>query len=198
MMDFLGQLIESGGYSGIALLAFIETIVLPLPSEIFMPMAGYVAARGTLSLPGVIAAGTFGSMVGAMAWYGLGRAIGLDRMRDLAARHGRWLTLHPADIDRVNDWFARHGGAAVLLGRMVPGVRAVISIPAGIAHMPVARFLLLSTIGSLAWTTLLVVAGHRLGSHYGDVAAWAGPVSNGVFAVLLLVYLWRLLTFKAH
>ncbi len=196
MLQILGNLIERGGYAGIALLAFIETIFPPIPSEVFMPMAGFVAARGTLSLPGVIAAGTIGSLAGAWLWYLLGRAIGLDRMITLAARHGRWLTLHPGDIEKASRWFAHHGSAMVLLGRMVPGIRSVVSIPAGIAHMNNGRFLLLSGIGSLLWTALLMTAGYLLGDRYTVVAGWAGPVSNIVIGLVVATYLWRLVTFK--
>ena len=198
MFDALTQLIERGGYWGILALTFIETIFPPIPSELFMPMAGYVAARGTLSLPGVIIAGTLGSLAGAWFWYGLGRAIGLERMKALAARHGRWLTLHPRDIDRGARWFDRHGGPVVLFGRMVPAIRSVVSIPAGIAHMPQGRFLLFSGVGSLVWTTLLMTAGYRLGADYAQVAGWAGPVSNAVVALAIGAYLWRLVTFKAE
>jgi membrane protein DedA with SNARE-associated domain len=198
VFEALTQLIERGGYWGILALTFIETIFPPIPSELFMPMAGYVAARGPLTLPGVIAAGTLGSLAGAWFWYALGRAIGLDRARQLAARHGRWLTLHPRDIDRGAAWFERHGAPVVLFGRMVPAIRSVVSVPAGIAHMPVRRFLLYSGIGSLVWTTILMTAGYRLGEDFGKVASWAGPVSNLVVAVLVGGYLWRLVTFKAE
>lgn len=197
MFEALTQLIERGGYWGVLALTFIETIFPPIPSELFMPMAGYVAARGDMTLPGVIAAGTLGSLAGAWFWYALGRAIGLDRARQLAARHGRWLTLHPRDIDRGAAWFERHGAPVVLFGRMVPAIRSVISVPAGIAHMPVRRFLLYSGIGSFVWTTLLMTAGYRLGEDFDKVAVWAGPVSNGVVTLLIAGYLWRLVTFKA-
>ncbi len=197
MFEALTQLIERGGYWGVLALTFIETIFPPIPSELFMPMAGYVAARGDMTLPGVIAAGTLGSLAGAWFWYALGRAIGPDRARQLAARHGRWLTLHPRDIDRGAAWFERHGAPAVLFGRMVPAIRSVISVPAGIAHMPVRRFLLYSGIGSFVWTTLLMTAGYRLGEDFDKVAVWAGPVSNGVVTLLIAGYLWRLVTFKA-
>ena len=197
MIEALSQLIARGGYPGIVLLTFIETIFPPLPSEVFMPMAGYVASRGELSLWGVILAGTLGSLAGAWFWYAVGRAIGLDRARQLAARHGRWLTLHPADIDRGNAWFQRFGGAVVLFGRMVPGIRSVVSVPAGIAHMPMGRFLLLSAVGTTIWTSVLMGAGFWLGAEYGQVAGWAGPVSNLVIGGLVAVYVWRLVTFKA-
>ena len=197
MIEALAGLIERGGYLGIVLLTFVETIFPPLPSELFMPMAGYVAARGELSLFGVIASGTLGSLAGAWFWYAVGRAIGLDRARDLAARHGRWLTLHPHDIDRANTWFARYGGAVVLLGRMVPGIRSVVSMPAGIAHMPVGRFLAFSVLGTVIWTSLLMGAGYMLGAEYGRVAVWADPVSKVVIFGLAAGYLYRLVAFKA-
>jgi membrane protein DedA with SNARE-associated domain len=192
----LADLIARGGYPEIVLLTFLETIFPPLPSELFMPMAGYVASRGTLSLWGVIVAGTLGSLAGAWFWYAVGRAIGLDRARELAARHGRWLTLRPRDIDRGHAWFDRHGGAVVLFGRMMPAVRSVISIPAGIAHMPVARFLALSALGTAIWTSLLMTAGYRLGADYGRVAVWAEPISNLLIAGLIGIYLVRLVTFR--
>lgn len=197
MIEALAGLIARGGYLGIVLLTFVETIFPPLPSELFMPMAGYVAARGELSLFGVIASGTLGSLAGAWFWYAVGRAIGLDRARDLAARHGRWLTLHPRDIDRANAWFARYGGAVVLFGRMVPGIRSVVSVPAGIAHMPVGRFLAFSALGTVIWTSLLMGAGYMLGAEYGRVAVWADPVSKVVIFGLVGGYLYRLVTFKA-
>lgn len=197
MFETLKQLIESGGYAGIVLLTFIETIFPPIPSEVFMPMAGYVAATGPLTLAGVIAAGTVGSLAGACFWYGLGRAIGIDRTRQLMVRHGRWITLHARDIDRGVMWFDRHGGATVLFGRMVPAIRSIISVPAGIAHMPVGRFLLFSGLGSLLWTSLLMTAGYRLGSDFRQVATWAAPLSNVVIAALVATWLWRLATWKA-
>ena len=197
MIEALLALIAGGGYPGIILLTFVETIFPPLPSEVFMPMAGYVAARGDLSLFGVIASGTLGSLAGASFWYAVGRAIGLDRARDLAARHGRWLTLRPRDIDRGNAWFARHGGAVVLFGRMMPGIRSVVSVPAGIAHMTVRRFLLLSCVGTIIWTSVLMGAGYWLGAEYGRVAVWADPISKLVIFGLVGGYLYRLVTFKA-
>ena len=196
MIEALGVLIERGGYAGIVLLAFIETVFPPLPSEVFMPMAGFVAARGTLTLPGVIAAGTMGTLGGAGFWYIVGRAVGLDRARQLAARHGRLLTLHPADIDRGVAWLDRHGAPVMLFGRMLPGVRGVISIPAGIAHMPVGRFLLYSALGNVIWTTLLMTAGHQLGANYTDVARWLAPVSQLFIGAIVIAYAWRLIRFN--
>jgi membrane protein DedA with SNARE-associated domain len=162
-----------------------------------MPMAGYVASRGTLSLWGVIVAGTLGSLAGAWFWYAVGSAIGLNRAREIAARHGRWLTLRPRDIDRGHAWFDRYGGAVVLFGRMMPAIRSVISIPAGIAQMPLGRFLTLSALGTAIWTSLLMTAGYRLGADYGRVAGWAEPISNLVIVGLIGIYVVRLVTFRA-
>ena len=198
MIEALAGWIDRGGYLGIVLLTFVETIFPPLPSEVFMPMAGYAAARGDLSLVGVIVSGTLGSLAGAWFWYGVGRAIGLDRARQLAARHGRWLTLHPRDIDRGTEWFARFGCLVVLFGRMVPGIRSLVSVPAGIAHMPVGRFLLLSAVGTLAWTSVLMTAGYLLGAEYRRVSGWADPVSTLVIAAILAGYLYRLVSSKAQ
>lgn len=197
MIEALSGFIERGGYAGIVLLTFVETIFPPLPSEVFMPMAGYAAARGDLSLFGVIAAGTIGSLAGAGFWYAVGRAIGLQRARELAARHGRWLTLHPHDIDRGVAWFARFGGFVVLFGRMVPAIRSLVSVPAGIAHMPIGRFLLLSAIGTLVWTSLLMTAGYLLEAEYRRVSGWADPLSTLVVVGLVAGYVYRLVTFKA-
>jgi membrane protein DedA with SNARE-associated domain len=197
MIAALAELISKGGYPGIVLLTFLETIFPPLPSELFMPLAGYVASRGTLSLPGVIVAGTLGSLAGAWFWYAVGRAIGLDRARELAARYGRWLTLHPRDIDRGNVWFERHGGAVLLFGRMMPAIRSVVSVPAGIALMPMARFLALSAVGTVIWTSLLMTAGYKLGADYGRVALWAEPFSSLVIAFLIGTYVVRLIRFRA-
>jgi membrane protein DedA with SNARE-associated domain len=196
VIEALAQLIDRGGYPGIILLTFIETIFPPLPSEVFMPMAGYAAARGDLSLFGVIMSGTLGSLAGAWFWYGVGRAIGLERARELAARHGRWLTLHPRDIDRGTAWFDRFGGAVVLFGRMVPAIRSVVSVPAGIAHMPVGRFLALTAVGTIIWTSVLMTAGYLLGADYGQVSVWADPLSKLVLAGIVGAYLYRLVTFK--
>ncbi len=117
-----------------------------------MPLAGFVAARGQLTLFGIVLAGTIGSLAGALFGYGVGRLIGPERLKSFSGRHGRWLTLSPAEIDRASAWFARRGWAAVLVGRLVPGVRTLISVPAGVAGMPLMPFLLSTTLGTFLWT----------------------------------------------
>jgi membrane protein DedA with SNARE-associated domain len=197
MFDWITGWIAALGAPGVALFMFLENVFPPVPSELVMPLAGFLAARGESSFALVVAAGTAGALAGAVLWYWIGRALGADRLRRLAARHGRWLTMHPDDIDRATDWFDRHGGKAVFLGRLVPAVRTLISVPAGVARMPFARFLAFSAAGTLVWTALLALAGYVLKSQYHRVADWLNPVSTAVVAGLAAWYLWRVVTWRA-
>lgn len=196
MIAFIAGLIERTGYAGIALLMLLENLFPPLPSELIMPLAGFVAADGRLGLAGVIAAGTAGSVAGALPWYYVGHRVGLERLRQWAARHGRWLTLGPAQLDHVHDWFERHCGKAVLVGRLVPAVRTLISVPAGLFGMSLRRFLVYTTLGSLAWTSALAFAGHALRDEYEAVAHWLDPVTNVVVGAIVLTYVYRVVTWR--
>ena len=132
MFEKIVQFLEEAGYLGIALLMFLENLFPPIPSELIMPLAGFEAARGTKSLPLVILSGSAGSIAGALFWYYVGKWIGARRLKAWAGRHGRWLTLKPSEVDKVDAWFDRHCAEAVFLGRLVPTVRTLISVPAGI------------------------------------------------------------------
>ena len=195
MFDWISEIMRAMGAFGVGLLMFIENVFPPIPSELVMPLAGFLASRGVLALWLLIVAGSIGSVAGAVLWYWVGRKLGADRLRALTARHGRWLGMHPSSVDRAQDWFERHGGAAVLFGRLIPTVRTLISVPAGINRMPIATFLGYTTIGAVAWTGLLAGAGYALSSQYDLVAEWLNPVSWCVVAVLLGTYLWRVITF---
>ncbi|WP_246737169.1 DedA family protein [Methylobacterium sp. DB0501] len=174
----------------------LDNVFPPIPSELVMPLAGFVSARGQTSFVGVVISGTAGSLAGALIWYGVGRRLGHERLLRFAARHGRWLTLSPAEVERASAWFVRHGGGAVFLGRMIPGVRSLISVPAGVAGMPLVPFLAYSTMGSAIWTGLLATAGYRLGADYRAVAGFIEPIGNGVLILALALYLYRVLTFN--
>jgi membrane protein DedA with SNARE-associated domain len=191
MIDWAAQYVEEAGYFAIFLLMFIENVFPPIPSEMIMPLGGFAAARGTLSLPGVIAAGAAGSLLGALFWYGIGRWIGCERLRHFADRHGAWLTISPAEVDRAQAWFRHYGWLAVLVGRVVPGVRTLISVPAGIAEMPLSTFLAFSAAGTLVWTSLLAGAGYLREEAYAEVAHWVNPVATGVIGLLIVLYLVR-------
>lgn len=195
MFDWLTGMVQQGGYLGIALLMFAENLFPPIPSELIMPLGGFNAARGQFELPWVILAGSLGSLAGALFWYGIGRWIGCPRLKRWAARHGRLLTLGPDEIDRTYDWFHRHGGAAVFLGRLLPAMRTLISVPAGMARMPLLRFLLYSTAGTVLWTAFLTLAGYWLESGYDAVAEYLNPVSTGVVVLIGAYYLYRVATF---
>lgn len=194
--QWIQQLIDQLGYLGIAVLMFAETIFPPLPSEVIMPLAGLRASRGTLSLTGTIAAGAAGAMAGNLAWFLAARAIGVERLRGLIERHGRWLTLDWHEVERAQGWIHHHGAAFVCLGRMVPTARSVVSIPAGLLRMPLPRFLLWSTLGTTAWTVALTIAGYLLGQRYTAVERYVGPVSTGIIVALVLWYIWRVTTWQ--
>lgn len=195
MTEFIISAIESTGYVGIALLMLLENLFPPIPSELIVPFAGYVAARGDLWLPGVIAAATFGSVVGALPWYALGWYCNEQRLQWLAGRYGRWLTVSHAEVAAGSRWFRRYGPAAVFFGRMVPTIRTVISIPAGVVRMGLPLFLLLTTVGSIIWVTLLAGAGVLLEAHYDLVGHVVDPFTKVIVATVVLLYIYRLLTF---
>jgi membrane protein DedA with SNARE-associated domain len=192
MIDVFQHLIDTLGYFGVFVLLLIENLFPPLPSEVVAPFCGYAAERGELNIWGVIAAAVFGSMVGQLPWYFAGRLLGEKRIEALAARHGRWLTVTPHEVDRVFTWFYRYGAASVFFGRMVPGVRAVISLPAGIAAMPFGKFLAYSVAGTTIWMGGLAYAGYRLGQNYELVDEYIGPGTKIVAAVIVVTYFVRL------
>ena len=196
MFQWITTQITTFGYWGVAFLMLLENIFPPIPSELIMPMAGFVAQQGLLKLPLVIAAGTFGALIGAWFWYEIGRHLGKERLKNWAARHGRWFGVHPHDFDRTEDWFRRNGNSAVFIGRMVPGIRTLISVPAGIVHMPRLRFLGWSALGSLTWCSALAFAGYLLGTQYQLVEKLLNPASTAIMIVLVLIYLYRVITWK--
>ena len=162
-----------------------------------MPLAGFDAARGDMNVYLVILSGSIGSVAGALFWYVIGRWIGEDRLKRFASRHGRLLTLNASEIERVNRWFDMHNEKAVLLGRLVPAVRTLISVPAGIFEMSLGRFLIYSTIGTVGWTALLTFGGYMLGDRYELVQTWINPVSNVIVGVIVLAYLYRVMRWRA-
>lgn len=196
MFTWISGIIQHGGVWGVLLLMTLENVFPPLPSELIVPMAGYVAGSDIGKLVAFIAAGTVGSVVGAIVWYAIGARIGPARVEQWSNRHGRWLMFSPAEFRRAIRWFNHWGFLAVLVGRMLPGVRGVICIPAGVAWMPFALFLVASTVGSLLWTTILALAGRLLASHYATVQHWLDPVSGVFAAMCATAYLLRVITYR--
>jgi membrane protein DedA with SNARE-associated domain len=154
------------GAPGVGIAIALESVFPPLPSEVFLPLAGFAAARGEMSIVAAVAWSTAGSLAGALVLYGLGARLGLARLRALADRVP---LVSCDDVDKADAWFHRYGTWAVFFGRMVPMVRSLVSIPAGTTGMPLGRFALLTTAGSLIWNTVFVVAGYLLGANWGIV-----------------------------
>lgn len=198
MFDFITEFMQNSGYFGVFALMALENIFPPIPSELIMPFAGFVAARGDLSVAGVLIAGTAGSVAGALPWYYAGKMYGKERLEKLADKHARWLTVTHGDIEHAMDAFEKHGKKVVLLGRLIPAIRTLISVPAGLAKMPLAQFLLYSTVGSLLWTGILTGAGYLLESQYERVADYVDPISKAVLIGLVGWYLYRVATFKSR
>lgn len=191
MLEQIVETINSLGYLGIALLMALENIFPPIPSELIMPLGGFAVSQGKLKLLYVVIAGTIGSVLGATPWYFLGKYWGLKRTKKIADRYGKWLTVSGEDVEKAKTWFDRRGYAATALGRLVPGIRTYISIPAGISRMPLLPFLIYSTVGSVVWVFLLTYAGYILGENYELVGAYLKPVSAIVlFLVLSFSIYW--------
>jgi membrane protein DedA with SNARE-associated domain len=173
-------------YLLLALAMLLENLIPPIPSELIQPLGGFLVEQGRLELVPVILAGVTGTLLGCWFWYGVGRWIGAARLTALIRQRGRWLGLGEAELAAVRQWFARYGIGLVFWGRMVPGIRTIISVPAGLEAMPQLPFLLATLAGSLLWVTLLTLAGRALGAGYREVAAAAG-VAGAVSKTLLLL-----------
>ena len=198
MDEWIRNTLEQSGLLGVGLLMLAENVFPPIPSEVVMPWAGFTASQGKLSLLGVVVAGSLGSFAGAMFWYLLARWIGKERLIRWVQRHGWWLTLSERDIERTDAWFDRWGGIAVLLCRMIPGIRTLISVPAGFSGMGLTKFSVYTAIGTVLWTALLAAVGWWLGDNYQNVAGLLGWVSTIVVGGLLAWWLFRLVTHAAR
>ena len=196
MAKWAMSVISSTGYPGIALLMFVESVFPPIPSEVIMPLAGYMVTRDELSFAGIVVAGAVGTVLGVLPLYYLGRKIGEERLKEFADAHGRWLTLSRGDLEGAKRWFDRHGGAAVFYSRLVPGARSLISIPAGIAGMRLGTFLAYTAAGATLWTALLAYLGYFLGSNFKQVGEYLDPASWVVVVGIVLAYAVRVLRHK--
>lgn len=191
MEQWIRNTMESLGYVGIGLLMFLENLFPPIPSELIMPLAGYTATFPNTQIQVIpaIAAGVIGTILGAIPWYYAGLLLGQQRLQGLAGRYGKWIGISGKDIEKSVNWFQKHGAKAVLLGRLVPGIRTLISIPAGISKMPLLPFFLYSTIGTIIWVTLLTYAGYFLGKNYDVVEKYIDVITKVViFGFLLAIF----------
>ncbi len=194
--DWIVQLIDWGGYFGVFLLMLLETMFPPIPSELILPLAGMRAAQGPLGLAGVILFATAGAMLGNFLWYLVARAIRPERFRYFIEHYGRWITMDWRDVEKVQRHFERYGSGIVLVGRMLPALRTFISVPPGILRMPVARFLIWSTLGTAVWSGALAAGGYALGTGVERIEEVAAPLTTIVVVLILVWYLWRQLTWS--
>ena len=192
MHDWIVRTLREAGALGVGLLMLLENVIPPIPSELIMPLAGYEARQGRLNLLAAIVAGSLGSLLGGCAWYWLGRAWGPRRVERWVERHGYWLTITPREYERARRWLSTRGRWALLVTRLVPGVRTLVSLPAGAAQIPFLPFVLFSATGTIAWTAALAAAGYALGEQHERVGRWIGPVSAVVLGSLAVVYVVRL------
>lgn len=193
MLEWITNTINSLGYWGIALLMFLENLFPPIPSELIMPLAGFTASPyqpggAKLNIIGVFVAGVLGSVLGALVWYYPGKLLGEKRLKYLADNYGKWLAISSHDISKAKRWFDSQGTKAVLIGRLVPGIRTLISVPAGISNMHLLPFLFYTTLGSAAWVCLLTYSGYLLGSQYELVDKYLAPVSKIVLGGLVVAF----------
>ena len=195
MFEWIVRTITDLGYAGIVFLMFLENVFPPIPSELIMPMAGFAAARGDLNVWGVIAAGIVGTILGTLPWYIAGALLGIDRIKALAARFGRVMTITPDEVDQAVGWFDRYGYVAVFIGRLIPAIRTIISAPAGVARMPMLPFLVWTSIGTGLWVGLLTFAGYVLEAEFHRIEGYIDPLSKVVVVAVVGVYIWRLVTF---
>jgi membrane protein DedA with SNARE-associated domain len=182
------------GYAGVAILMALENVVLPLPSEVIMPLAGFSADQGHMSLWGAIVAGSIGSVVGAIPVYYFAHTLGEERIGKWVEKYGRWMLLSAKDLKKADKRFRDHGARAVFLSQLVPGVRGLISLPAGWARMNVLLFALMNFLGTIIWCTVLTVLGDILGANYEKVHEFLGPVKYMIFGLAILgigVWIWR-------
>jgi membrane protein DedA with SNARE-associated domain len=196
MFQIILSIIEQTGYVGIFFLMLAENVFPPIPSEVIIPLAGFAAAKGDLNIIGVVIATTLGSLCGTTLWYLLGRLFGIVRLKRLSFSYGRALTLTADDIDRAQAWFVHHGHLAVFFGRLIPTVRSLISVPAGIAKMKFSRFLLYSFFGTLIWNSFFLFFGYVLESQYATMSAYIDFLSNFIIIAFISIYLYRVATFK--
>ena len=179
--DWAGDVLAELGYAGLVVLMAVEHVFPPIPSELVLPLAGFEVGRGNLSLVGALVASTAGSLIGASLLYALARRGG----RPAVLRLRSILRVNEEDLERAEHRFQRHSAWMVVLGRMVPGIRSLVSVPPGLLRMPFGRYLALTFVGSVVWNGVLIVAGQQLGSRWDEVGGVVGPVAQWVVVAII-------------
>lgn len=188
-MDWTTQVMQAYGYPGLVFIVLVENLFPPIPSEIVLPFAGFMTAQGALTLPGAVLAATMGSVLGAIALYWVGLWFGRERIYAIVERYGRILTISTADVQKTEDWFGKYGPLTVFFCRMVPVMRSLISIPAGLVQMRMPMFIFYTTVGSLIWNLVLVGLGAILGTAWPLVSQWVSYYQDVVLVILVALLL---------
>lgn len=196
MTEWILNIIAAGGYVGIFFLMALENIFPPIPSELIMGLGGINVANGRMEFWPLLIAGSLGSTAGNYVWYMIGRSFGYQRLRPFVDRWGRWLTLEWEDVEQMNAFFRRHGHWVVFAVRFSPLLRTLISLPAGLAHMGRVKFLVYTLAGTTIWNIMLIGAGYYLGTNFDELERYTGPVAVLTGLVIILVYVWRVFTWK--
>lgn len=196
MSQWIVGIITEFGYLGLVFLMVLEAVFPPIPSELIIPFAGYSAASGALNPILVVLAASLGSVIGMIPWYVAGRLFGLERCKWLADRFGRWLTLSSRDIDLADRWFDRFGWTVVFFGRLLPVIRTLISVPAGLTGMPAPLFFAASLAGIVLWNSVLVGAGYLLHEQYHVVETFIDPLTYVVLGGIVVTYVVRVITWR--
>jgi membrane protein DedA with SNARE-associated domain len=193
---FIIEAIARGGYFGIFVLMALENIFPPVPSEVIMGVGGVLVARGDMAFWPLLLWGTLGTVAGNYAWYWIGDKWGYERTRPFIDRWGRWLTIDWEHMEAASDFFQRHGQWVVFFLRFSPFLRTMISLPAGLAHMPLGRFLVFTAAGSAIWNALLILGGTILARWLDDHQDLIGWIVAGLVVMALAAYAWRVATWK--
>lgn len=191
MIEWIHEIIQQMSYVGILLLMLLENIFPPIPSEVILPYAGIMAANGDMNPVLVCFAATLGSILGALFWYYIGKWISAHTLRDFIVKHGAWLTITPKDYDKAQSLFEEHAGKSVFFGRLLPTIRTIISIPAGLTNMAMPRFLMLSTLGTFLWSTLLTNLGYSLGEAAEKYTSYINLTANIIIGAVIIWYIYR-------
>ncbi len=194
LTEWIISIMEQLGYLGIALLMFLDNIFPPIPSEVIMPSAGYSASQGQLLLSGVIIAGCIGSLTAAAILYWIGYKFNHDKIFRWVDRYGKYLFIKSCDVQKALTWFEQYGHRIVFFGRMIPAVRSLISIPAGMSHMPFWKFMFYSALGTIIWTTFLACVGFYFGENQAlmhDIFSQVGYVIISIVALIIVWVLYR-------
>lgn len=196
MTDFIIDLISRAGYFGIFLLMALENVIPPIPSEVIMGLGGMAVARGNMDLWWLIFWATLGTTIGNMFWYEIGRRMGIARFKPLVDRHSRWMTMEWEDVEHLNRFFHKYGHWVIFVFRFLPTFRTLVSLPAGMARMPLWKFLLFTFSGSVIWNAMLAGAGLYLGLKMEWLERFVGPAVVGLIVLMLLAYGYRVATWK--